>query len=148
MTRKEQEKRVRKAVAALGLETRRGVYWSYIPDDLTIKEVWRGKATDGWLWSMLHEVGHHLLHRKRDYGKRFWRTSQTMAHVVDGVSGVQIMKEEILAWEEGLKWAAKIGVPVDRKRYDKYASRYLLMYMREIPTAAKNNSWMKSFFDQ
>lgn len=143
MTRKEQEKRIRKGVASLGLETRRGAYWSYVSDELAIREVWRGSATDTWIWSMLHEVGHHLLHRKRDYNTRFWRTSQTKFNVVDGVSGVQLMKEEILAWEEGLKWAAKIGVPVDKERYDKYASRYLLMYMKYIPGAAKNNSWMK-----
>lgn len=143
---KKLEKKVRRAVADLGLETRRGAAWYYIPDDSTIVEVWRGKATETWLWSTMHEVGHHLLHSKRDYNKRFWRTSQTHANVVDNVSAVQLMKEEILAWEEGLKWARGLGIEVDQKRYDKYASQFLLRYMKNIPGAISKNAWLRSFF--
>jgi hypothetical protein len=140
------EKKVRRALADLGIETRRGAAWLYYPDDSMIVEVWRGKPTQTWLWSMMHEVGHHMLQSKRDYNRRFWRTAQTKAYVVDRVSAVQLMKEEILAWEEGLKWAKAIGVEVDQKSYDKYASRFLMRYMESIPGAIKKNAWLRSFF--
>lgn len=146
MTAKQSEKLVRKEIAKLGLETRSGAAWYYIPDDGVITEVWRGRPTETWLWSMMHEVGHHLLQSKRDYNRRFWRTAQTSAHVVDKVSAVQLMKEEILAWEEGLKWAKSLGIQVDEKRYDKYASRFLMKYMVNIPPAIKRNAWLRSFF--
>lgn len=143
---KQREKLVRNAVAALGLETRRGAAWIYMPDDGMITEVWRGRPTETWLWSMMHEVGHHLLHSKRDYNRRFWRTAQTSAHVVDKVSGVQLMKEEILAWEEGFKWAKSLGIEVDQVAYDKFAAKYLMNYMNNIPGAVKRNAWLRSFF--
>ena len=146
MRKRETERIVRRAVAGLGLETRKSSYWCYIPDDLSIKEVWRGGVTDSWLWSMMHEVGHHLLHRRGDYRKRFWRSSETSHHVVDKVSAVQVMKEEILAWDEGWKWAKSLGLEVDRERYDKYASRYLMEYMKRIPGQVQQNAWARSMF--
>jgi hypothetical protein len=43
------------------------------------------------------------------------------------------MREEIEAWETGLKIAKKLMIEIDRKDYDKYASNCLMRYMRELP---------------
>lgn len=119
-----------------GIEVVRAKNWRVVVDEdsVTIREVWRGKTTTGWIYSMLHELGHTVIHGKKNFAEKYYRTYEIGGHVaIDLVASAQIMKEEIEAWDQGLKLAKKLGIKIDRKDYERYASKCLMNYMRSIP---------------
>jgi hypothetical protein len=117
-----------------GIEIVPSNLWSYDHNEKIITEVWRGKVTKAWVYSMLHELGHAGNRSKKSFSYRSWRISELGESVAkDMVSTMQIMREEIEAWETGLKIAKRLDIQIDRKDYDKYASRSLMRYMRELP---------------
>ena len=108
--------------------------WSYDHDENIITQVWRGNPTKTWVYTMLHELGHALSYKSKGFSYRSWKLSEMGESIaVDKVATVQIMREEMQAWENGLKIAKKLNIEVDKKDYDKYASTCLLRYMRELP---------------
>jgi hypothetical protein len=108
--------------------------WSYDHTERIITEVWRGKATKSWVYTMLHELGHSLNRSKKSFSYKSWRISEIGESVtIDKVATVQIMREEIEAWETGLKLAKRLNIQIERKDYDKYASNCLMKYMKELP---------------
>lgn len=108
--------------------------WSYDHSERIITEVWRGKPTKAWIYTMLHELGHAINRSKKSFSYRSWKLSELGESVtVDKVATIQIMREEIEAWETGLKIAKELMIEVDHKDYDKYASNCLMRYMRELP---------------
>lgn len=108
--------------------------WSYDHTERTITEVWRGTPTKSWIYTMLHELGHAINRSKKSFSYRSWKLSELGESVTtDKVATVQIMREEIEAWETGLKIAKELMIEIDRKDYDRYSSNCLLKYMRELP---------------
>jgi|LakMenEpi03Aug12_release.lakeMendotaPanAssembly.Ray.scaffolds.fasta_scaffold247659_1 hypothetical protein len=108
--------------------------WSYDHNERIITEVWRGKPTKVWVYTMLHELGHALTHKTKSFSFRTWRISELGEHSAkDKVSAVQIMREEMEAWETGFKLAKRLNIQIERKDYDKYASECLFRYMKALP---------------
>ncbi len=108
--------------------------WSYDHSERVITEVWRGKASKSWVFTMLHELGHAINRSKKSFSYKSWRISELGESItVDKVATVQIMREEIEAWETGLKLAKKLGIEINRKEFDRYASNCLMKYMKELP---------------
>lgn len=117
-----------------GIEIETGKTWSFRPVDNTITQVWRGKATKSWIFSMLHELGHFRIRSSKEFATKSWKIHQTdIAVPLDRVLAMEMMREEIEAWEEGLVVAKSLGLEIDRKEYDRYSSKYIMRYMREIP---------------
>ncbi len=76
-------------------------YW--IDDKLiTINDM---KSTQHQLFVLLHEAGHVILRDKPDFDKMF-PGSKT--------SKIEILKEEVMAWEEARKLAHDLKIPLDK----------------------------------
>ena len=41
--------------------------WSYDHSERIITEVWRGKPTKAWIYTMLHELGHAIADHKNSW---------------------------------------------------------------------------------
>jgi len=89
------------------------------------------------LYSLLHECGHALAFESEGYKNRFptmaarrFKTAKvnprTNTFKVEGII------EEYDAWQRGFKLATRLGIEVDKKDYDKYASRYVMTYVRRM----------------
>ena len=108
--------------------------WSYDHSERVITEVWRGKASKSWVFTMLHELGHAINRSKKSFSYKSWRISELGESItVDKVATVQIMREEIEAWETGLKLAKRLDIEINQKDFDRYASNCLMKYMKELP---------------
>lgn len=117
-----------------GIEVVPSNLWSYDHSERVITEVWRGKASKSWVFTMLHELGHAINRSKKSFSYKSWRISELGESItVDKVATVQIMREEIEAWETGLKLAKKLSIEINRKEFDRYASNCLMKYMKELP---------------
>ena len=84
------------------------------------------------LYSALHECGHLLVQKNIfSYEKRY--KSQ-----VDGISDgrrrkslqwrIDFLKEEYDAWDRGFRLAKRLKIPINKGRYDNYASKCLKTY--------------------
>lgn len=125
-----------------GIEVVPSNLWSYDHSERVITEVWRGKPSKSWVYTMLHELGHALTHKTKTYSYRTWRIAELGENSAkDKVSAVQIMREEIEAWESGFKLAKRLNIVVDKKDYDKYASNCLYRYMKALP--AECEAWSR-----
>lgn len=83
------------------------------------------------LYSILHECGHVILRKKKDYKKRFANALAIKESFRDQTvsSSIEQIEEEILAWREGEKLAISIGVEIDRDKYYKYGFRWVMGYV-------------------
>ncbi len=123
-----------KYCAMNNLEVIRGKSWCYFKSDEVIIEVWRNKPSAAWIYSMLHELGHFKINKRRNFQERSWKIFKLGGSVaVDLIAAFQIMREEIEAWEEGFKLAKKLGIVIDRKEYDQYSAKFIMKYMKAIP---------------
>lgn len=133
---KQTEKLIRSAVEAMAVDVVCGRTWQYENEECLITEVWRGKPTRAWTYSMLHEVGHHLIMRNSASKRKYWKIDSD--HIdddsLDRIGAVQRMKEEMEAWDRGFDWAKRLGLELDRKDYDKYSAKFLMEYMRHFAT--------------
>ena len=108
--------------------------WSYDHSERIITEVWRGRPTKAWVYTMLHELGHAINRSKKSFSYKSWRISELGESItIDKVATVQIMREEIEAWETGLKLAKRLDIEINQKDFDRYASNCLMKYMKELP---------------
>lgn len=115
------------------IDVRNGSSWFAIPEDNEVIQVWRGSVTKAWLFSMLHELGHLKIYNTRNYAQKNWRINNTVSdNDFDIVSATQYMREEIEAWDAGFEIAKFLKLDIDRKDYDKYASKYLMSYMKNL----------------
>ena len=79
---------------------------------------------------LIHEVGHYVLRRKREFNMRFPedyvkpdKQKKTKQFVVDR------LREEVLAWEEGLNYAESLGIDVDMESYNRQRTKALYKYI-------------------
>ena len=115
------------------IDVRNGSSWFAVPEDNEVIQVWRGSVTKAWLFSMLHELGHLKIYNTRNYAQKNWRINNTVSdNDFDIVSATQYMREEIEAWGAGFEIAKFLKIDIDRKDYDKYASKYLMSYMKNL----------------
>jgi len=81
---------------------------------------------------LLHECGHHLIDSQKPKD-RFVQgydaandpeVKRTMTHRVD------VVDEELEAWHRGAKLAKRLGIKLDRERYNQTRSEYVKTYMK------------------
>ena len=93
-------------------------YW--IDDQLiTINDL---KSTQHQLFVLLHEAGHVILRNNPDFDKMF-PGSKT--------SKVEILKEEVLAWEEVRKLAVKLQIPLGRE-WEVHVRQAIMKYVHWV----------------
>ena len=115
------------------IDIRNSSTWSAILEENLVNQVWRGSVTKSWLYTMLHELGHLKIFNTRNYTQKNWKIIKNkFNYEYDIVSATQYMREEIEAWDAGYEIANYLNIKIDRKDYDKYASKYLMSYMKNL----------------
>lgn len=101
----------------------------YSPDDKKITVSGRASPVVQ-LHVILHECGHHLVgddekreRYRRGYADNGANNKKTLRHRLD------ILEEEFEAWHRGLKLAKRLGVPLDKKAYDRTRDKFLKSYV-------------------
>jgi hypothetical protein len=74
------------------------------------------------LFVLLHEAGHVILRAHKDFDKMF-PGSKT--------SKVEILKEEVIAWEEGRKLATKLQIPLG-KDWEIHVRQAIMKYVHWV----------------
>ena len=80
------------------------------------------------LYSFLHEAGHAVLREnasyihKFPYGKK--HNNKSIARRVD------VLREEVMAWDEGEKLAFSLGITLDLKLWHNFVKKNLFDYVR------------------
>lgn len=93
-------------------------YW--IDDQLiTINDM---KSVQHQLFVLLHEAGHVILRNNPDFDKMF-PGSKT--------SKVEILKEEVLAWEEARKLAEELRIPLGRE-WEVHVRQAIMKYVHWV----------------
>jgi hypothetical protein len=79
----------------------------------------------------LHELGHLVLFKQKDYGLRFASMCNARARKAYGtlVYKVGRVEEELAAWEEGKKIADILGIPLNEKRYYRLRAHNIGTYL-------------------
>jgi len=73
------------------------------------------------LFVLLHEAGHIILRCGDDFSDMFPGAE---------TSKVEILKEEVMAWEEGLKLAHNLGIEIDLKLWHNFVKKNLFDYVK------------------
>ena len=110
-----------------GIEIVRSRQWQYDAEAKTIHEVWRGKPTQTWLFSMLHELGHSILSSKMQSQPVRYREHPSEAK--NAIEAVNILKEELDAWNIGYQLSQRLNLNVDQSAYEHYAAPFIRRYM-------------------
>lgn len=80
------------------------------------------------LYCLLHEAGHAILRSSKErHSARFPNLSknkQTIAHRVD------VVREEILAWEEGYALSNKLKMNIDYEDWSNYNKKHIFDYIK------------------
>tara|TARA_R100000458_G_C8224035_1_gene207589 strand:- start:438 stop:875 length:438 start_codon:yes stop_codon:yes gene_type:complete len=80
------------------------------------------------LYCILHEAGHAILRSQPDYETNFPygdnRKNKSIARRID------VLREEVMAWEEGSKLAQGLGIELDSKLWHKFLKKNLFDYVR------------------
>jgi hypothetical protein len=116
----------------------RGNSWYAFLDENKITEVWRGKPSKTWVYTMLHELGHLKLHKRRNYAQKNWKSIESFNQdSPDLILASQIIREEVEAWEEGYRISTMLDIDIDRIDYDKYSAPFLMEYMKHLSEGYK-----------
>jgi hypothetical protein len=96
----------------------------------------RTKEKKNQMYSLLHECGHALAFESKGYKDRFPTMSKRRFKTAKVNSRTNTFKvEEIIeeydAWARGYNLACRLGIEIDKNDFDKYASRYVMSYVRK-----------------
>jgi len=96
----------------------------------------RTKEKKNQMYSLLHECGHALAFESKGYKNRFPTMSKRRFKTAKVNSRTNTFKveqivEEYDAWERGYNLACRLGIEIDKEDYNKYASRYVMSYVRK-----------------
>jgi len=96
----------------------------------------RTKEKKNQMYSLLHECGHALAFESKGYKNRFPTMSKRRFKTAKVNSRTNTFKveqivEEYDAWERGYNLACRLGIEIDKEDYNKYASRYVMSYIRK-----------------
>jgi Zn-dependent peptidase ImmA (M78 family) len=80
------------------------------------------KSIEHQLFVLLHEAGHVILRNSEDFDEMF-PGSKT--------SKVEILKEEVIAWEEARKLAGKLQIPLG-KEWDIHVRQAIMKYVHWV----------------
>ena len=109
---------------------------AFYEDDKEIVYSLRTKEKKNQMYSLLHECGHALAYESKGYKNRFPTMSKRRfktAKVNPRTNAFKVEQiiEEHDAWERGLRLAARLGIEIDKEDYNKYASRWVMSYIRK-----------------
>ena len=80
------------------------------------------------LYTVLHEAGHAILRAGEFYDERFpygeKHQNKSIARRVD------VIREEVMAWDEGEKLAFSLGITLDLKLWHNFVKKNLFDYVR------------------
>jgi len=83
------------------------------------------------LYCLLHEIGHYITLKKKRYDVEY-------NEIFDGFSRssatykLAILQEELDAWREGLKLANRLGINVDRRKFEITKTKCIGTYLAWI----------------
>jgi len=109
---------------------------AFYEDEKEIVYSLRTKEKKNQMYSLLHECGHALAYESKGYKNRFPTMSKRRfktAKVNPRTNAFKVEQiiEEHDAWERGLKLAERLGIEIDKEDYNKYASRWVMSYVRK-----------------
>jgi hypothetical protein len=80
------------------------------------------------LYTILHEAGHAIIRASENYDERFPYgdkfENKSIARRVD------VVREEVMAWDEGEKLAFMLGIKLDPKLWHNFLKKNLFDYVR------------------
>lgn len=85
------------------------------------------------LYTMLHECGHVRNGDSETFKKEFKSLSiadNDSRHIRSNIYRYKKLKEEMDAWEEGKKIAKELGIRINKEKYDKYAAKWFMGYVK------------------
>lgn len=85
------------------------------------------------LYALLHECGHIAIGNYDSYKKEFKSISiadNDSRHVKSNIYKYKKLKEEMDAWEEGKLLAKELNIRLNKEKYDKYAAKWFMTYVR------------------
>lgn len=103
------------------------------------KEVWIdcNPSKECQLHTLLHEAGHYLVSKRPGYKLKFSHGYPTSSkNALDPkcrtvMHWVHKLHEEFEAWEEGLRLARELGIPIRRGSWERNRCPALMSYFRE-----------------
>ena len=108
-----------------------------LPDQLSYEDrtiyIHTRQGIENQVYSLLHECGHLLIFLDN---KSFERSYPMYAYAAtkrqEGTNKwkVSVIAEEYEAWKRGRKLAAKLNIPVDKKKYDKAMTDAIMSYIK------------------
>ena len=79
-------------------------------------------------YALLHEAGHAILRSKDNYEIKF---PYGQKHKNKSISRrVDVIREEVMAWEEGRELATDLGIGIDEKLWHNFIKKNLFDYVR------------------
>ena len=80
------------------------------------------------LYSILHEAGHAIIRARERYSTLYpygrKEKSKTISRRVD------VVREEVVAWDEGEKLAMKLGIKLDHHLWHNFYKKHLFEYIK------------------
>jgi hypothetical protein len=80
------------------------------------------------LYSMLHEAGHAIVRTNEEYQKIFPYGKKDKNKSIS--RRVDVLREEVVAWEEGRELAKVLKIKLDTERWHKFVKKNLFDYVR------------------
>ena len=87
------------------------------------------------IYSILHECGHLVVFNRHSYEREFSNliVSEDNKRVLrTNRYKYELLKDEMLAWESGLKLAERLKIKVDQDDYYLYASKCFMSYVKWV----------------
>lgn len=98
------------------------------------KEVWidSSPSLECQLHTILHEAGHYVVESRKDYYEKYSHgyPSKGTIKAKTVMHWVHLIHEEFNAWEEGLKLAKKLGIPIRKRAWELHRCPALMSYFR------------------
>jgi hypothetical protein len=103
------------------------------------------------LFSLLHEMGHIKIFCLEDYNGNFGAIAEEdnkPNNRKTNLAHFQKLKEEMFAWEMGIKIADELKIPIDYDAYDNYAAKCYMTYVKFAAQGYYQREMRKLFKEQ
>jgi len=117
-----------------GIYLAKGNFDAYMHEDKTVVYNFRLRNKENMIFSILHEIGHHLAFMNRKtYENKFpvlfkHRFNNAKTNKRTNRYRMEVILEEYDAWHRGERLAKKLNIDIDADKYYTYASRQVKTY--------------------
>jgi|5_EtaG_2_1085323.scaffolds.fasta_scaffold11277_3 hypothetical protein len=80
------------------------------------------------LYTILHEAGHVIIREREEYETLYPYGQQDKSKTIS--RRVDVIREEVAAWDEGEKLAQRLGIELDRRLYHNFYKKHLFEYVK------------------